>query len=734
MMKYDADFEPEWDNNSHALVLDLVGRDKAVLDVGCSTGALGKALSERGCTVTGVEVDPEAADHARSHLAEVLVADLDDVELGSLPFDRDFDVIVFADVLEHLKDPVRALRSSASLLRPGGYAVISIPNVAHASVRLALLDGRFDYQDLGLLDETHIRFFTRQTLRGLLASSGFAAVDMRRTVAGPFATEIRVNPTDVPGDVSRELDLDEDASTYQFVFAAVPIGVGGEEIAEVLRETDERMFSLRRQLAEIVRAADLGPIAPTIGVLATSSSPREILRRSVLESELRRRLDGFRFRPISRSELELFAGSGDATFADLPFELDAIVVAGQLEASTGKLLRRLESTGVNVLLFGAVIEAPSPALEGFRGALVGSPFPQARGLGRWLPVPELTIVSDRLFDPELVGQRTRLLRLLGSLPAEGGQLFAAFRDVSSGRGRAPVRNLLGLATQLDLCAVVMDLPADWETGDRYWRFAGTEAVDIVAAVGAAELVISDDLVVLALGLALGRPTVGLGSAASGPEADLSAWFGETDLFVPGLSAVEAVLPIARARAADYDARGKVQARLNEPFDRLAAELVDTAGRRAPVTVPARLRDLLDQLAVLQAANAGLTRRQRAERVAFGARAERLLHVEEDLRQVEHDLRQVQHQLRQVERERQDLWNEGERLIEGLAESERIAGERQLTLQEVQRDLDLLRAQNVQLAGDLDHSQHELNALLSTRTFRTLRPARRVYGRLRSVLR
>jgi 2-polyprenyl-3-methyl-5-hydroxy-6-metoxy-1,4-benzoquinol methylase len=220
-VKYDLDVDPEADNNSHALVLDLVGRDRDVLDVGCATGYLARALVAQGCTVTGVELDEDAARQAAPHLAEVRLADLDRTDLARLGLGRRFDVVVFADVLEHLKDPLRALRASVDLLRPGGRVVVSIPNVAHGSVRLALLDGRFDYREIGLLDDTHIRFFTRSTLLELLTAAGLVPSDVRRTTAGVFATEIPVDPTRVPEVVLHDLERDDDAETYQFVLSAV---------------------------------------------------------------------------------------------------------------------------------------------------------------------------------------------------------------------------------------------------------------------------------------------------------------------------------------------------------------------------------------------------------------------------------------------------------------------------------------------------------------------------------
>jgi hypothetical protein len=192
------------------------------LDVGCATGYLAKTLQAFGNTVTGVEYDPQAAQLARQFAGKVVVADLDRADLGQLLAGEQFDVIVFGDVLEHLRDPLPPLRQARSLLAPGGYIVISIPNVAHGDVRMSLLLGRFTYRNLGLLDNTHLRFFTRENLRGLLTDAGFVAIEVRSTTAPLFGTELGVRPDEVSPDVVALISADPDAVVYQFVLTAVP--------------------------------------------------------------------------------------------------------------------------------------------------------------------------------------------------------------------------------------------------------------------------------------------------------------------------------------------------------------------------------------------------------------------------------------------------------------------------------------------------------------------------------
>ena len=215
-----ANFADE--NTSHARMLRLIGANKRVLEFGCSSGYMSRALQQHGCVVTGIELDPSAAELAKPFCERVIVADLDgDAWLAQLG-DQTFDVAVFGDVLEHLKEPAEPLIVVKKLLRDDGYLVVSIPNIAHGSVRLSLLQGEFRYRKLGLLDDTHLRFFTRASVEELFKTAGYAIEVMERSTAGIFETEIAVNHEAVPSALLWRLSHDEEALTYQFVCKAVP--------------------------------------------------------------------------------------------------------------------------------------------------------------------------------------------------------------------------------------------------------------------------------------------------------------------------------------------------------------------------------------------------------------------------------------------------------------------------------------------------------------------------------
>src|SRR5688572_28954404 len=144
----------------HLEIIKLVGAGKRVLDIGCSTGYVGRRLIEDArCTVDGVERDPDAAAVARQLYRDVFVGSVDDLALLS-SIQRRYDVVLFVEVLEHLAKPEQVLAACAPLLDTNGYVLISLPNVAHWAIRWKLLRGHWRYEEVGVLDHTHLRFYT----------------------------------------------------------------------------------------------------------------------------------------------------------------------------------------------------------------------------------------------------------------------------------------------------------------------------------------------------------------------------------------------------------------------------------------------------------------------------------------------------------------------------------------------------------------------------------------------
>jgi 2-polyprenyl-3-methyl-5-hydroxy-6-metoxy-1,4-benzoquinol methylase len=167
--------------SSHAKIAALLRTlppGARVLDVGAASGTLGQDLRGSGLVLLGIEPNEEWAELARAHYASVAAFGLDDAPEQIL---RGQDAIVLADVLEHLPDPERSLQRLVGLQEPGTLFLISVPNVANLWVRLNLLVGQFSYSERGILDRTHLRFFTRRTLLEMVSSSGLATIGVQST-------------------------------------------------------------------------------------------------------------------------------------------------------------------------------------------------------------------------------------------------------------------------------------------------------------------------------------------------------------------------------------------------------------------------------------------------------------------------------------------------------------------------------------------------------------------------
>ena len=158
----------------------LIAPGSRVLDVGCGTGVITELIRQlRSASIVGLEPDPARARRALARGLEVHEGYL---TAGFVRAHGPFDYILFADVLEHLSNPAALVLIAKQGLRPGGSIVLSVPNVAHWFVRGGLLWGRFDYQDSGIMDATHLRWFTRRTIREFVERLGFEVTALNHTV------------------------------------------------------------------------------------------------------------------------------------------------------------------------------------------------------------------------------------------------------------------------------------------------------------------------------------------------------------------------------------------------------------------------------------------------------------------------------------------------------------------------------------------------------------------------
>jgi len=263
---YRETVDPTATNNPHSYALQMTGRGQRVLEVGCSVGHVTEHLVAAGNTVVGVEIDPDAAAAAREFADRVHVLDLDVALLSEMERDE-FDVMIFGDVLEHLRQPARTLVDACSLLAPRGRVIISVPNVAHVDVRLILLEGRWEYQPTGLMDDTHLRWFTKSSLRNLLRTAGLVATRLERVRIGRFGSDIEFDVDRSRTDALAFIEVDPEAYTFQYVVEAIRAdeaaglndALAGDDIvdwppmdhAETAAALGAEVAELREQVAEL---------------------------------------------------------------------------------------------------------------------------------------------------------------------------------------------------------------------------------------------------------------------------------------------------------------------------------------------------------------------------------------------------------------------------------------------------------------------------------------------------
>lgn len=207
-------------------LLALVGTNKNVLEVGCAMGYQTRSMLEiQNCKVSAIEIDEVAAEQARPYCDELFVGNIESMNLDFLLKDKKFNVVTFADVLEHLYSPTKVLNKIRPFIDEGGYIVASIPNITHCSVIYEMAHGQFKYRKLGLLDDTHIRFFSRQTIYQTFEEAGYLIVSFQRNTLNESETEFNTNLTTEEDHKFIEYikQRNAEAQTYQFIIKAIPL-------------------------------------------------------------------------------------------------------------------------------------------------------------------------------------------------------------------------------------------------------------------------------------------------------------------------------------------------------------------------------------------------------------------------------------------------------------------------------------------------------------------------------
>ena len=306
----------ETPGSTHNVVTDLVPKGGRVLEFGCATGYMSRVLRDRrGCTVVGVELVPEAAAQAEKECERVIVGDAEALDYEALLGEDRFDAITFADVLEHLRDPGQLLRKIRPFLKEDAVVIASIPNVAHGNVRLALLAGEFRYRPSGLLDDTHLRFFTRDGVRDLFEQAGLYVHEWLHKRLDIGVTEIASPELPFTAELREWLERDQDSTVYQFIVRARSADAAAELAVtrRALKESTDDLANLRRHAANLERTRasleqELGRASDGDPVLAYQPLPddaAEALRASQLHEYVRvqkRVIDALRGRVVELTE------------------------------------------------------------------------------------------------------------------------------------------------------------------------------------------------------------------------------------------------------------------------------------------------------------------------------------------------------------------------------------------------------------------------------------------------
>lgn len=217
-MKYETDINLEFENTM-TLMINEIEKESVVLEFGPASGRLTRYLKEKcDCKVYIVELDEEAGKIASQYAEDAVIGDIEKYEWLERFGNIRFDYILFADVLEHLYNPEKVLESVKKLLKPNGYVIMSLPNIAHNSIIIDLLDNKFEYKPTGLLDNTHIKFWTYSNIENMLKKLEFNVDIKQATYTQVGFNEFNNSYEDLKNINPMVLKSREMGEIYQFVY------------------------------------------------------------------------------------------------------------------------------------------------------------------------------------------------------------------------------------------------------------------------------------------------------------------------------------------------------------------------------------------------------------------------------------------------------------------------------------------------------------------------------------
>jgi 2-polyprenyl-3-methyl-5-hydroxy-6-metoxy-1,4-benzoquinol methylase len=212
------------DNPRSELVEFIKGPPDRILEIGCGRGAFGTLVKQKypDAEYIGLELDEKAAEIARSRLDRVIMANIEEINLDQLGINKEsFDFIICADVLEHLYDPWKVLFTLHAYLKPEGKILASIPNTQNISLILELLSGNWSYTEFGLLDATHIRFFTLNEIFKLFEGTGYKIINCASILQAQLEEDGWPRDLNFGNILLRQVTKEEAAKLYTFQYIVV---------------------------------------------------------------------------------------------------------------------------------------------------------------------------------------------------------------------------------------------------------------------------------------------------------------------------------------------------------------------------------------------------------------------------------------------------------------------------------------------------------------------------------
>ena len=218
MIKYDVPLDLEQNENMKDLVRKIEP-NSTVLEFGPSAGRLTQYMKdELNCKVYIVEIDQAAFEKCKQFAYDGVCDDIETYSWENMVDGVHFDYVIFADVLEHLRDPEKVINVVKKYIDENSKILVSVPNITHNAVVLQLLNQRFDYQPTGLLDNTHIHFFTKETAREMFERVGYHMMSCEGTFAEPYNTELHMNFEGLPKSVIDYLSSRDYGNLYQIIY------------------------------------------------------------------------------------------------------------------------------------------------------------------------------------------------------------------------------------------------------------------------------------------------------------------------------------------------------------------------------------------------------------------------------------------------------------------------------------------------------------------------------------